>query len=154
MTTRPNLVGIVSDTFRRDHPGAYGDPRIYTPNLDAFASWSVVFEGHVISSFPTMPARADILTGTFSFAHMGWEPLPRHLPTLPGLLSDASYLTMGIVDTPFFVRGGVGYDPGFHDLILGRGQGGDTRPPRSGEHTTELPSRPYLVCRLLLEKKK
>src|SRR3712207_8608279 len=25
---------------------------------------------------------------------------------------------------------------------------------RSEEHTSELPSRPYLVCRLLLEKKK
>src|SRR3712207_8843916 len=25
---------------------------------------------------------------------------------------------------------------------------------RSGEHTSELPSRQYLVCRLLLEKKK
>src|SRR3712207_7424735 len=29
-----------------------------------------------------------------------------------------------------------------------------TRPPRSEEHTSELQSRQYLVCRLLLEKKK
>src|SRR5258707_1600880 len=29
-----------------------------------------------------------------------------------------------------------------------------TGPPRSEEHTSELQSRPYLVCRLLLEKKK
>src|SRR3712207_8553288 len=28
------------------------------------------------------------------------------------------------------------------------------RPDRSEEHTSELPSPPYLVCRLLLEKKK
>src|SRR3712207_7568754 len=28
------------------------------------------------------------------------------------------------------------------------------RPERSGEHTSELPSRPNLVCRLLLGKKK
>src|SRR3712207_9279154 len=28
------------------------------------------------------------------------------------------------------------------------------RSPRSEEHTSELQSRPYLVCRLLLEKKK
>src|SRR3989442_8738936 len=27
-------------------------------------------------------------------------------------------------------------------------------PPRSEEHTSELQSRPHLVCRLLLEKKK
>src|SRR3989442_10237267 len=29
-----------------------------------------------------------------------------------------------------------------------------SRPPRSEEHTSELQSRPHLVCRLLLEKKK
>src|SRR3712207_7038479 len=32
--------------------------------------------------------------------------------------------------------------------------GGVTRPGRSEEHTSELQSRQYLVCRLLLEKKK
>src|SRR5690554_7392065 len=31
---------------------------------------------------------------------------------------------------------------------------GPPRPPRSEEHTSELQSRPHLVCRLLLEKKK
>src|SRR5947209_10040170 len=31
---------------------------------------------------------------------------------------------------------------------------GPARPPRSEEHTSELQSRQYLVCRLLLEKKK
>src|SRR3712207_8281837 len=30
----------------------------------------------------------------------------------------------------------------------------DSVPPRSEEHTSELQSRQYLVCRLLLEKKK
>src|SRR3712207_7036686 len=42
----------------------------------------------------------------------------------------------------------------------GRDPGGDARPPRrlahrgrSEEHTSELQSRQYLVCRLLLEKK-
>src|SRR3712207_8223889 len=32
--------------------------------------------------------------------------------------------------------------------------GGRARQPRSEEHTSELQSRQYLVCRLLLEKKK
>src|SRR3989442_11606162 len=36
-----------------------------------------------------------------------------------------------------------------------RGEGaGCGRPVRSEEHTSELQSRPHLVCRLLLEKKK
>src|SRR3712207_6893941 len=43
---------------------------------------------------------------------------------------------------------------------LGRGDGDDEEDehlalePRSEEHTSELQSRQYLVCRLLLEKKK
>src|SRR5258707_10919858 len=36
-----------------------------------------------------------------------------------------------------------------------RGRGDEcVAPPRSEEHTSELQSRQYLVCRLLLEKKK
>src|SRR3712207_7086532 len=38
--------------------------------------------------------------------------------------------------------------------LLGTGAAGGRPPPRSEEHTSELQSRPYLVCRLLLEKKK
>jgi arylsulfatase A-like enzyme len=72
----PNLLVIVSDTFRRDHLGAYGNPRIRTPYLDERARSSVVFENHLLSSFPTMPARADLLTGTFAYTFMGWGPLP------------------------------------------------------------------------------
>src|SRR3712207_7035321 len=37
------------------------------------------------------------------------------------------------------------------DPVHGRGA---AAPPRSEEHTSELQSRQYLVCRLLLEKKK
>src|SRR3712207_8442134 len=36
---------------------------------------------------------------------------------------------------------------------LGQGTDGDKRYFRSEEHTSELQSRQYLVCRLLLEKK-
>src|SRR3712207_8201253 len=35
-----------------------------------------------------------------------------------------------------------------------RGRGNPPATPRSEEHTSELQSRQYLVCRLLLEKKK
>ncbi len=52
MANLPNVVVIVADTFRRDHMGAYGNPQIRTPHLDEFARSSVVFDNHVISSFP------------------------------------------------------------------------------------------------------
>src|SRR3712207_8382491 len=41
-------------------------------------------------------------------------------------------------------------DGGFHAVRLTRSRRGN----RSEEHTSELQSRQYLVCRLLLEKKK
>src|SRR3712207_8055102 len=52
-----------------------------------------------------------------------------------------------------------GVDPALHGTRPGRpagrgGSGGRPGGARSGEHTSELPSRQYLVCRLLLEKKK
>jgi len=128
MLERPNIVLIICDTFRRDHLGAYGNASIRTPNLDRFAAESVVFDHHVISSFPTMPARADFLTGLCSYTFMGWEPLPAGLETLPARLSQAGYLTMGVADTPFLIRDGYAYDRGFDDFIWVRGQGDDTRP--------------------------
>ena len=152
MTTRPNIVVIVADTFRRDHLGAYGNPRVQTPHLDRFALQSVVFDRHLISSFPTMPARADILTGTFSYTHMGWEPLPRHLATLPEVFSAAGYSTMGVVDTPFYIRNGFGYDRGFDDFIWVRGQGDDTRPhERSDYRSTWVREEDRVVARTMTE---
>lgn len=124
---RPNVLVIVSDTFRRDHLGAYGNEWIRTPALDRFAQRSMVFDGHHVGSFPTMPARADLLTGRLSFSFMTWAPLPTSMPTLPGLLSEAGYLTMGVVDTPFYIREGFGYDRGFQDFIWIRGQGDGRR---------------------------
>src|SRR3712207_8779404 len=62
------------------------------------------------------------------------------------------------------VDGGAGADQVWGDLGTDRltgGAGGDLFGPlaghslmRSEEHTSELQSRPYLVCRLLLGKKK
>src|SRR3712207_8926093 len=51
-----------------------------------------------------------------------------------------------------------GHDPGQHVGTADRLEPGEPQPalerPRSEEHTSELQSRQYLVCRLLLEKKK
>jgi arylsulfatase A-like enzyme len=150
VSEKPNVVLIVADTFRRDHLGAYGNATIRTPNLDAFARDSVVFDQHVIGSFPTMPARADFLTGLFSFTFMGWEALPPGLETLPGYLSANGYLTMGVVDTPFFIRNGYGYDRGFDDFIWVRGQGDDTRPhERSDARLTWRSEADRLVARTM-----
>src|SRR3712207_8527503 len=45
-------------------------------------------------------------------------------------------------------------DPQLGVRALGGGRGSERAVDRSEEHTSELQSRQYLVCRLLLEKKK
>ncbi|MFQ6043282.1 MAG: sulfatase [Candidatus Poribacteria bacterium] len=120
-----NIVLIISDTLRRDHLGCYGNEEIHTPHLDKFAERCVVFDRAYTASFPTVPMRADVMTGKWTFTYLGWAPLPRNEVILSQLLSEAGFRTMAVVDTPFLVRQGYGYDRGFHDFRWIRGQGGD-----------------------------
>jgi arylsulfatase A-like enzyme len=117
-----NIVLIISDSFRQDHLGCYGNPRIHTPHLDKLAEQSVVFDRAYAASFPTVPHRADVLTGKHTFTYLGWNPLPKDELTLPQLLSSVGYSTMGVVDTPFYMRHGYGYDRGFANFDFVRGQ--------------------------------
>src|SRR2546425_4718770 len=50
-------------------------------------------------------------------------------------------------------RGGLGWLDGFNEWLCRCGLENNGQ-PRSEEHTSELQSLAYLVCRLLLEKKK
>src|SRR3712207_8336180 len=68
-------------------------------------------------------------------------------------------LGLGLLAAPAQRRGdqGAGGGAGQHALLLQQLAGGGDRlavGDRSEEHTSELQSRQYLVCRLLLEKKK
>ena len=117
-----NIILIISDTLRRDHLPCYGNNSIIAPNLSAFAERSLIFDNFYAGSFPTVPARADIMTGRYTFTYLDWGPLPQNEGTLAGKLSESGFLTMGIADTPFLCRNGYGYDRGFKDFIEIRGQ--------------------------------
>jgi arylsulfatase A-like enzyme len=120
-----NIVVIISDTMRWDHLGCYGNEWIHTPHLDQLAERSVVFNKAYCTSFPTMPMRADLYTGKFTFTYLGWAPMPLDEVILPQLMSGAGYRTMAVVDTPFYIRRGYAYDRGFRDFRWIRGQGAD-----------------------------
>jgi len=117
-----NIVQIVSDTFRRDHLGCYGNNWIHTENLDALARESVVFDRAYIASFPTIPYRTDLFTGKYTFIRSGWEPLPRDEAVLAELLRQSGYTTMLIVDTYHMIRDGHHFDRGFDGWWWIRGQ--------------------------------
>ncbi len=108
-----NIIWVVSDTLRRDHLGCYGNQKIRTPSLDALASKSVRFDRHYIASFPTMPARADYLTGRWTGSFMQWKPLAEDQITLPEILGQKGFNTAAVVDTPFYLRNKMNYDRGF-----------------------------------------
>ncbi|HDM88549.1 MAG TPA: hypothetical protein ENG65_00970, partial [Candidatus Bathyarchaeota archaeon] len=118
-----NILLLVSDTFRRDHLGCYGNREIKTPRLDWLASRSIVFNRCYTCSFPTVPCRADLFTGRWTFTYHGWQPLPLEEKVLAQILSENGYNTMGVADTPFLVKDGFHYDRGFKDFIWVRGQG-------------------------------
>ena len=117
-----NVIWVISDTLRRDHLGCYGNQEIRTPSLDALAARSVRFDRHYIASFPTMPARADYLTGRWTGSFMNWAPLPRDQETLPEILKEKGFNTTAVVDTPFYLRNGMNYDRGFSTFFEVPGQ--------------------------------
>ncbi len=117
-----NIIMVVSDTLRRDHLPCYGNTEVITPNLDRFAESALVFEDCYAASFPTVPARADLMTGRYTFTYLPWAPLPQTETTLAEEISAAGYNTVAIADTPFLARRGYGQERGFHEFIYVRGQ--------------------------------
>jgi arylsulfatase A-like enzyme len=99
MAKRPNIIIICTDEQRADHLGCMGHPDLHTPNIDRLAGEGTLFR-HCYSSSPIcMPARATMMTGHTMRVHGVVDNsfnLPRHLPTLPGMLADAGYRTHAI----------------------------------------------------------
>jgi len=138
-----NIIQIVSDTFRRDHLGCYGNKWIHTEHLDRFAKEAMVFDRAYIASFPTIPHRRDIFTGRYAFTYSRWifggeEPnLPRDEAILSQLLRQAGYTTMLIVDTYHMIRDAHYFDRGFDGWWWIRGQEGDRYMTKPTEDSAE-----------------
>ena len=117
-----NVIWVISDSLRRDHVGAYGNKGKMTPAIDALAAKSIRFDRHYIAGFPTMPTRADYLTGRWTMSYMLWEPLFNDEILLPEILANKGVHTAAVVDTPFYIRNGMNYDKGFRHFTEIPGQ--------------------------------
>ena len=60
---QPNIVLIQADQLAAKAVGAYGDPTVLTPQLDALAETGVVFDRAYCNSPLCAPSRASMLTG-------------------------------------------------------------------------------------------
>jgi arylsulfatase A-like enzyme len=96
-TGPPNVLLVSLDTFRADRlGGGYGNTRDLTPNLDAFASESVVFTRAYSQSTVTGPSHASMLTSRYPSEVAGTGRAPAIQPemyTLPEVLGTYGYQT-------------------------------------------------------------
>ena len=82
----PRLYLVFIDTLRRDHLGLYGYERDTSPNLDAFAAESGVFEQARSVAPWTLPSTRAVLTGDV-------PEMWGQRPTLPALLASQGWST-------------------------------------------------------------
>ncbi|MHA1861326.1 MAG: sulfatase [Candidatus Ranarchaeia archaeon] len=116
MSNPPNIIIFAIDTLRADHLGCYGYHRDTSPNIDRFASKSILLENAYSASSWTTPAFTSLFTSQLPSRHKAvLYPKPKipqkGTPTLAGTLKENGYQTGG------FHGGGFVSD----DFGLGRG---------------------------------
>ena len=93
---KPNLVLIIADDMNWDDNGAYGHPKIHTPNIDALAKGGMLFEHAYLTANSCSPSRASIITGRYPHntgaEQLHW-PLPKESLTFVEQLKASGYYT-------------------------------------------------------------
>jgi len=115
----PSVIFILVDTLRADFLGAYGFAGPVSPNLDAFAGESVLFERAFAQAPWTKPSIASLFTSLQPDTHKvlshggkygagedggGTEALPAAAATLAESFQAAGYATAAYVANPWMLR--------------------------------------------------
>jgi len=107
---------ISIDTLRADHLSCYGYERTTSPNLDALAQQSLLFEDVLSCSSSTAPSHMSMMTGVLPLVH-GIENEVHHsqapqAPLLAEILEEQGYVTAAFADGGH-VSENEGFDRGF-----------------------------------------
>jgi arylsulfatase A-like enzyme len=100
---KPNVIFIVLDTHRVDRLGCYGYGRDTSPNLDAYAKTSTLFERAIAPAQWTIPSHASMFSGEFPATHntlQSGDALNEHFQTLTEYLAHTGYQTIGFCNNP------------------------------------------------------
>jgi arylsulfatase A-like enzyme len=137
-----NVVLVIIDSLRKDHVGAYGNPWIQTPNLDALSKESLRFTRAYPESLPTICARRAIHTGmrTWPFRDWrrykgidiglwGWQPIPEGQTHLAEILKKNGYATLSVTDNMHQYKASMNFQLGFDVFDFIRGQTTDNFMP-------------------------
>ena len=92
----PNVLVVITDQQRADHVGFAGNPDLRTPNLDALAARSTVFDRAYVANPVCSPNRSSILTGRMPSSHgviFNDRALPWGAETFVRPLREAGYRT-------------------------------------------------------------
>ena len=93
---RPNIVLIIADDMAWDDCGAYGHPKIRTPNLDRLAREGMRFDRAFLTCSSCSPSRSSLITGRYPHStdaeQLHW-PLPGEQVTFVEHLKRAGYWT-------------------------------------------------------------
>jgi arylsulfatase A-like enzyme/Flp pilus assembly protein TadD len=137
------VIIISIDTLRADHLPIYGAKGIETPNIDALAADSIVFE-NAYSHVPlTLPSHVTMLTGLLPADagvrnNLGYRFDSKAHPSLPLLLKEKGYAT-GAAVSAYVLRGATGLGGAFdhYDDQMDRGSEGGAmgEVQRSGKAT-------------------
>ena len=117
-----NIIMLMADSLRKDHLGCYGNTWIQTPNIDALAADSVVFDEAYPESLPTLPVRNALLSGRHCGPELGWGPMREGDARLPEILAEAGYSTALVTDVYHMMKPGMNFHRGFHSWRWIRGQ--------------------------------
>ncbi|MDH3734778.1 MAG: sulfatase-like hydrolase/transferase [Gemmatimonadota bacterium] len=111
----PNIILLVLDTVRARSLGLHGGPEWVSPNIDALATSSVVFDNAIATSPWTLPSHASMFTGRWPHElSVGWSsPLDSAEPTLAEFLASRGYATAGFVANLSYTSRPFGLSRGF-----------------------------------------
>ena len=137
-----SVIIISIDTLRADHLGCYGYSRDTSPNLDALAAESILFNHAVTPIALTIPAHSSMMTGVNPYQHEVHDNTSSRLGefnvTLAEVLRDNGFATGAVVGA-FALDGRFGLNQGFdtYDDNIDPGEEGSGFLPFSVERKAE-----------------
>jgi N-sulfoglucosamine sulfohydrolase len=93
---RPNIVLFIADDLAWEDTGAYGNPKVRTPNIDRLAREGLRFTRAFVTISSCSPSRSSLITGRYPHnpdaEQLHW-PLPAEQVTFVEKLKAAGYWT-------------------------------------------------------------